>query len=146
MSDLSLEQRLAAAKAAKAEIERKRADRESKRAAEVEVLKAEREAKELAALEDAECMHGPVGTHIAVVETVEGIVIVKRPHPATFKKFQDAGKINSDTIAKFIAPCVVYPDAATFDALCDALAAVPMLCADAITSLAGARAKDQAGK
>jgi hypothetical protein len=138
--------RLAAAKAAKAEFDRRREARDAARAAEAEVAKAEREVVEAAAIEAAECEHGPVGEKIAIVETIYGIVIVKRPHPVTYRKFQDEGKANVAAFTKFVDQCRVYPDQDALDKLLDAQPGKLVDCANAAAALAGMHAAEQSKK
>lgn len=144
MSDLDA--RLAAAKAAKAEIEKRRAKSAEERASVDAVAQAEREVKELAALEKFEEEIGPLGTHLAIVETSAGRVILKRPAVAVFRRFQDKGDFKSQALAMLVDPCVVYPDKSAFDTLCEELPAVLTVCADAVCMLAGARAQSVSGK
>lgn len=105
------------------------------------------EQRELAtdeALEAAEIEHGR--DSVECVRTDAGNVIVKRPHLATFRRFQDAGKSDAKTLDLLVRPCLVYPDKATFDQLCERLPFMLNLCADAVARLAGVRMEQQQAK
>lgn len=112
-------------------------------------------AKERRALGDDEARaaarkaHAP-GT-FAVVEGVgaasHDIVILKRPHAAAFKAFQDKEGAKLDDIEALVKPCVVYPEAAVFDRLVTTeQPAVLVRCAEAVCYLAGARRSTELGK
>lgn len=127
-------------------VARKRAAREAAEAPHRE-LEAERIA--LAndqAIEDAESAIGPVGKKIAVVQTDLGVVIVKRPHAALFKRFQDRGKATSKEQGELVRPSLVYPELAAFETICEELPATLLRCANAVAELAGIRADEIAAK
>lgn len=140
------EARLAKARAAKSDIEGRRAARAQVAEAEAEVVNAEREVRDLQALEAAESEHGAVGTEIATVETPQGLVILKKAHPLLFRRFQDVAKFTTAELEKLVRPCVVYPDASAFDALLESLPAKLQECANAVCELAGARSAEIAKK
>ncbi len=140
-----IQARLAAAKAKKAEIEAKR-EAKAKRSIEEELARAERECAEQEALAELEDAKGKVGSHLAVIETEMGIIVVERPHVANFRKFQDAGKFTAEALEKLARPCVVYPDKARFDSIITEYPGVLIAVADAVVELAGARKREQAGK
>jgi hypothetical protein len=87
----------------------------------------------------------------AVVEGIgaasHDIVILKRPHAAAFKAFQDKEGAKLDDIEALVKPCVIYPDAAAFDRLVTTeQPAVLVRCAEAVCYLAGARRSTELGK
>jgi hypothetical protein len=87
----------------------------------------------------------------AVVEGIDApshdIVILKRPHAAAFKAFQDKEGAKLDDVEALVKPCVLYPDAATFDKLVsNDQPAVLVRCAEAVCFLAGARRSTELGK
>lgn len=100
----------------------------------------------LEAIEEAEAKHGPLDQKIAVIDTDLGAVIVKRAHAATFRKYQDRGKSDHDTISNLVRPSLVYPALADFERICDELPATMARCADAIVGLAGFRVQELSGK
>jgi hypothetical protein len=136
-----LKARLAAAREAKAAAEARRAEPED---LEAEVVLAEREAREAEALADAEREHGKA--NVAAVTTRMGLVIVKRPHTVSFKKFQDDSKFDTTSLERFVRPCRVYPDVIAFDRILDEQPGVLAQLADRCAYLAGARKAEDAGK
>jgi hypothetical protein len=98
------------------------------------------------AVEAAEIEHGPVGTKIALVHTSLGVVIVKRPHVATFRKFQDRGKTESKYLLEYVRPCLVYPTLPEYERICDEEPATLARCASALHTLAGVRLEEISGK
>jgi hypothetical protein len=140
-----LKERLAKANAEKAEHERAI---ELDEAAELEakVEAAERAAANARAIREAVEKHGPIGRKIAVVETPDGAIVLKKANHIHFKRFQDAGELTTETCDTLVRPCVVYPSSERFDALLEEYPAVLVRCADAVTALAGARSKEVSGK
>jgi hypothetical protein len=143
-----LKAREAAAAAALEPIEAERAKREELAAYRREVERKERAVKEAPEIARLEAEHGPIGEKIAVVETDEGAIVLKRPAPVVFKRFQDAGdsKSKSDTFASLVKPCVIYPDMKRFNEILEALPATLSRCADEVVALAGFGQKEAAGK
>lgn len=75
------------------------------------------------------------------------IVIVKRPHAAAFKAFQDKEGAKLDDIESLVTPCVVYPQPEIFSKLITVdQPAVLLRCAEAVCYLAGARKSGELGK
>lgn len=140
------EARLKAAKEAKAAFEARQVAREAARAADAELLTLEREVKEAEAIEKAELELGARGEHYDIVPTIYGIVIVKRPHPVIFRRFQDEGKATVESLTKLVDHARYYPDQSALDSLLDKQPAKLTECADAVCTLAGARAVGQAKK
>jgi hypothetical protein len=140
----SLEERLAAAR------ERKRlADEQRERAADAasllaEVEAAEREASDAEAIAKATAEHG--AGKIATIATELGVVIVKRPHPAHYKRFRDKGETKSADLEQLVRPCLVHPDASRFDQILNEQPATLDRCADQVVTLAGFRGKELSGK
>ncbi len=139
--------------------ERHRIAKERRRVAEArrETMRAARErpdeveaeeigARDEEAIADAEDAHGAVGKKIFVVRTDLGCVILKRPHPAHYKKFRDKGEGDTVAFERLVRPSVVYPDAVKLDLIFDELAGVLDRCANAVVELAGFRAKEVSGK
>jgi hypothetical protein len=98
------------------------------------------------AIAAAELEHGPVGKRIAVIGTDLGVVIVKRPHAALFRKFQAKGSTKPEDLDQLVRPCLVYPSKAEFDRIDDELPATMTRCANAVVALAGFRQEENAGK
>lgn len=118
---------------------------------EEDLLRAEIEREELALANDkmiasAVSEYGELGVMIATVDTSAGVVIVKRPNALLFRKFQDEGKFTTAAFHKLVSPCVVCPSPDRFEQVINELPAVLSRCADAVATLAGAKAQEQEGK
>lgn len=141
-----LEERLRKARAERARLEEERALREPELALLEQVEAEELALKNAQAVADAEATHGPVGKKIRTVETSSGVVIVKRPNHLLFRRFQDSGKVSTDECERLVRPCLVYPDAATFDRWAEEEPGIIVRAANACAQLAGIRAEEVSGK
>lgn len=141
-----LEARLEAARAAGAQLVRAREERAEIARLEFEIEAAERAVVDEEAIAAAEEEYGPVGRAIAIVETDLGAVVLKRPHAATFQKFQDVGKMRTRDLDALVRPCLVHPDRAGLDRILKELPATLVRLANAVSELAGARAEEVSGK
>lgn len=83
---------------------------------------------------------------VAVIETAEGAVIVKRPKRPTVAKFTDAGKFDTSALEALVRPCLVHPDAKGFDSLLEEQPASLTIIAGEVLRLAGADSKAISGK
>lgn len=128
-----LQRRLRTANAQKQKFSEARALEELRR----QVEQAEREAAEVVVLEGLIEKYGEIGDKLAALHTSEGLVVVKRPAAPTFKKFQDVKDQKVIDVENLVRPCVVYPERAKFEAICDALPATLLQVADLVASLAG---------
>jgi hypothetical protein len=147
---------VAQAKAKLAALQDARAKREASigqanELAQAQIALADAEAIEAAETEHGQCFiagesESAFGRKIAGVRTDGGIVIVKRAHPAVFKRFQEADEMTTDVIEKLVMPCLVHPDKATLGKLLETHPAKLTECADAIAVLAGIRRKKVSGK
>lgn len=145
----TLEARLATAKAKRRELADATAAVEASNALAVAVANEERALRDEAAIAAAKTKHGP--GKIAVVRNVGAkdfdVVILKRPHPAAFKAFQDKEGIKLDDVEELVAPCVEYPSAEAFAKL--HTFETPMVltrCGEAVAYLAGVRKSTDLGK
>jgi len=114
-----------------------------------EAEELEREKQLLAddeAMEKAEAAHGPPGRAILAVPTDLGVVIVKRPHAALFRRFQDSETTSMQECEKLVRPCVVHPPSAELDKILDQLPATLPRLVVAVGVLAGLRKEELAGK
>ncbi len=108
---------------------------------------AEVELNDLEVIEKANCELGDEGKEFNFVRTDLGIVIFKRPHSATFKKFQDKGdRVKTEDIEQLVKPCVWYPDRATFDSYLERWPAMLGSCVEKVGFLGGVRFKEEEGK
>lgn len=93
------------------------------------------------ALERAEAEHGPVGTHLLVLdtETEHGSVILKRPNKARYRAFMERKNTKTEDIEIMVRSCIVYPDADRIDRLFDDLPGALVRFGSAMATLAGYR-------
>jgi hypothetical protein len=133
-----------------AAIAARRAEREAARAKAEEIPNLERELRDTEALEKADAELGPEGKAMAVVRTDLGAVIVKRATPPAFKRFQDLmareNPKQHELSDQLVRPCLVHPDPSTFDRMLTEQPHILLRCANAISSLAGVRQNEVAGK
>ena len=149
MEDIAaLEKQLAAEKDALSEAE---AAREKARKASVlkaEIEDARRRRKEEEVLASCEAKHGLLGKAIERVDTIDGMIVVKKPDGIKVRKWQDQHKedISSDALRQLARPCVVYPELSEFDNLVAERPVVMVSVATAVLKLAGLRLKELGGK
>ena len=144
--DAALEDRTAAlrAKLREKELAREKRQEEARALREAEELELKLANEE--AIEAAEVQYGEIGREIAAVETPEGVIIVRRPHPAHYRAFQDAKDASTTTVLKMVRPSVVHPDREVFDKLIGKFpGALPVL-ATQCSRLAGFKFEEVAGK
>lgn len=101
------------------------------------------------ALADAIAKHGQIGKGVALVETPDGMIVVKRPNPILFRRFQDTSKGEAptlDEVEKLVRPCVVHPSIASFESILDAQPGVLVRCGNAVCALAGVAQGEVRGK
>jgi len=140
-----------------AELRAKRAAVADKRARFAEqVAKAERLEAERRAVADEEAIarleeeHGPLDKAIAVVYTDLGAVVVRRAKPPAYKRFNE--HITRENAKPFelseqlVFACLLYPTREAFGAMVEAQPFTLIRCANAISTLAGVRAQEVAGK
>lgn len=144
--DADLTEQLKALRAKRAAL----ADAQTKRATptiEQQIADEQKALAEDEAIDRFESQIGPQGTHIAVLRTEVGLVIVRRPHRAVFQRFQDKGQIKTADLEQLVKPSLLYPeDKAQFDAMVDQLPALLGRCANACATLAGVRTEELQGK
>lgn len=139
--------RLQAAKAAKAAADAEFTALDEAEAPVDAVALAERAAKDSAALLDARKRLGARGKAWDALDTDLGVVVVKRAHPVSFKKFQSIdGTPTLEDVEILVRPCVDYPDLAAFDRYQETQPAILTRSASLIAKLAGARKDELRGK
>lgn len=139
-----------------AEIEALRRELEAKRKArsdlqEREAAKVERDRLryELEAedhISGAIAEHGPLGEGIAVLHTGRGSVIVRRPSQPAWRRFSDGGEVDGPNLRTLVMQCVVWPERSRVDEILSMYPAALEQLGGAVSTLAAARAKDDAGK
>lgn len=138
--------RLAAAEAARdaarARREAVEAEREALRSVEV----AERDAADEVALADAIEAHGLVGVAIATVATAAGLVIVKRPRAADYRRLLERGSQKVEDMERIVRPCVIHPRIEAFDRITEDYPALLPVVALQVVELAEAARRERDGK
>ncbi len=138
----------------KAELEAIRAEIANRAKARAEAEIANADAVELAAakrqLADEEAYDKAVSEHgasnIERVDTVRGLVIVKRPTGALFRKFADSEKSDLQAAEQFVMPCRVYPSAEEFGRWIDQTPGIILDIVLACSALAGSKKAQQLKK
>jgi hypothetical protein len=147
MSDLrDLEEKIATARAAREAREAKREDSARAQRLADELEAEERALADLDVLDKIEAEHGPENKRWRKVPTGLGLVVVKRPALATFRKYQDKGKTDSASLDQLVRPCLVHPTKAEFDRIVEQEPAALMRAANAVCYLAGIRKDDASGE
>lgn len=136
---------LARLEAERAAIEERRQEKEGREAAAARLAELQREVQTAKLLEQFEA-EGERGVDFDLVDTVAGPIVVKRPHPATFKKFRDGGKYTSAAIEDFVRPCVAHPSKTELGPIIERFPGVVDELADVAFALARGRSKRVAGK
>lgn len=137
MSDL--EDQLAAVRAQRAALQEKAAAR-LEPSAEEQLALEQRGLAEDTAFEAAQSQYG--ARAVRIVRTEEGAVILRRPHIAAFRKFQDAGEANSETTEELVKASLVHPSKPELDKLLRAQPGVLVQLASVCVELAGFRTAD----
>lgn len=143
MTDTTPETKLEALRARRAELAEAAAAR---KAPSVDDLIAEETTKLEAAeaYEKAQVEHGI--KQVALIETAAGDVVLRRPHVAAYRKFQDAEGNKSESAIEFVKSCLLYPSKPVFDKWYTAQAGILPDLASACVELAGFRDKSAKGK
>ena len=126
---------LAAARKARSNREAEQADEAEAESMRAELRKIEHGEEGAAALAEAQTEHG--ADAVGLLLTNEGPIVLKKPHAATFRKFQDAGKYDSDAVDALVRPNICYPSKDKFDEINDKQPAMLMQAASLVCSLAG---------
>lgn len=146
MSEKTIEEEIAELRAKRRELEKVREQREQE-AAPAARLAAERlRLKNDEAITAAIAEHGPVGDKIGILETRLGVVIVKRANHLHWNRFASLKDIKPADCDRLIRSCLVYPDAATWEAWSEEQPAIPPQVVLVIGELAGLRAEEVSGK
>jgi len=141
---VQLQSRLEAAKKKREQARQQREALESKGELERRVQAEEQAAIDEEAIYAAESEHGR--KRVGTVETPLGKIVLKKPNPLHFKRFQDKESVKTKDLERLVRPCVVHPDMTRFDAILEEYPAKLAACANVIAELAGVRVRELAGK
>jgi hypothetical protein len=114
-----------------------------------EIEAAERAADRLEAIALGEKHYGKLGVDFGVISTPRGAVVIKRPSPGEYARYNDygtEGQLKSEPVAQFAARHVVHPELRTFDEWADALPALRTAVATMALRLAQAGIETVEGK
>ena len=139
-----LEAELAAARAANAPHVAARTERVELASLREAIEREKNALRDAPEIEKAEIEHG--ADKVAIVVTRLGAVVLKRPHMASYRRFQDEAKSKSEDVIKLVRPSVVYPAAAELDRILSEQPGVLARLADAVATLADAAAEERRGK
>lgn len=90
--------------------------------------------------------HGAIGDAIDTLPTSLGVIIVRRPKQAVWRRFSDSGAMKGSDIHTLVRQCLVHPAPAQFDAICEAYPATLELAGGKVATLAQSRTKEAAEK
>lgn len=132
---------------ARARREEARAAREAARAPDrlrEELAIVTRQAEMDEAYDALETEHG--AKELRRIDTEDGrMIVVKRPAPVAFKRFQQS-KTSVDDCDAFVRTCLVHPSKEAYNELTSTYPAKVVEAANAASELAGIRRKEAAGK
>lgn len=140
-----LKERLAAARAKRAEVEAEHAGRRELAALERQVAREEQAAIDDAALAAAEIK---LGSQLEAVATDQGLVILHKPDSTIYKRFQDlpVDKITVDELYRVVRSALEYPDGARFEKMMGDMPGALAELVQAAGRLMGAAAERVRGK
>lgn len=140
----ALRQKLADAKARRAD---RAAEREKAREPDRLLAAIELEEKGIendATFEELQAKHGEAD--IRRIDTEDGgMLVVKRPEPVAFKRFQQS-KTNVDDCDNLVRLCLVYPSKEAYNRMVSKYPAKIVEAANKASELAGVRRKEAEGK
>lgn len=146
-AETKVDPELAALRARAAERAEKAAAREAAEATAVEKKKLLIEAANADAIEKATEVHGAVDVSIALVDTLDGVVIVKRPERLHWKKFASKlPKLTDEDAETLTRACLVHPTRDEYASLIEKYPALNARCGDAIATLAMGQSAESAKK
>lgn len=131
-----------------AELRARRAQVEDEIQARLTPSESDELAAEMRGIEDAEAVAKALaagekmGRTIEVLKTSIGWVIVKRCTAMKYRKFQDAGKFDSEDFEKLVRPQVIHPSLDVFDRMLIEQPMLVFVLGNALGRLAGIRKED----
>lgn len=141
-AELDAEKAALAAAETKRELERRGAQLRS------DIADTRRKKTEQIAIAEAEGKHGAVGKGIELVETLDGLVIVKKENGIKLRKWQDqhGDNVTSSAVRQLARPNVVHPPLEIFDAWAEDRPVILVNVATAVLKLGGMKLKELSGK
>jgi hypothetical protein len=130
---------LAAARSAREDAEARREAKKTPDQIRDDIERERRKAMEIDKLADLEAQHGPVDKAIRPIETLHGMVVVKRPAEMAYRKFSDMEKVTTSAARELAQSCLVYPDKEQWNRIVADEPAVIVRAANAACWLAGNR-------
>lgn len=134
------------------DMQKRRAELEAARAAKLEERRARDEAEaearavaDLETIEQAEAEHGEIGKMLADIRTPLGVVIIKKPRHAAWRRWQDSKQKNEDA-DQLVSACVVHPDLVTFRQWVADYPAIMVAAGNLVVRLAGGDMVDSVSK
>lgn len=104
---------------------------------EQELARETREYKEEIALAAAQDEFG--AQNVALVSSIAGAIIVKKPKKITHQYFTEQGSIKAAVLEKYVRPSLVYPSIVEYEQIIDTIPQMLVDCANACAGLAGVR-------
>lgn len=105
----------------------------------LEIEQAKRAAQDLDTLAELEAKHGSVDKDIKPLETLHGMIVVKRPQEMAYRKFADLEKPTTSAAKEIALHSLVHPDKSTFNEWAADEPAIIARAANAACWLAGNR-------
>lgn len=135
-----LEARIKAAREKRAEVERARAEHEELAELRRQAAREEMAARDAPHIAKAEADHS--AEKIAVLETMLGAIVIKRPNHLHHKRFANkSDRVSLDDLLAYVKPCLVYPDAQRLEAMLEELPGALIPLSDLAFELARGGAK-----
>lgn len=101
---------------------------------------------DLEAIAKAQDELGEQGLHFSVLETPLGVIILKRPHEAMMRRFNDAGLskqgLRAAALDQLLRPSIVHPSLDRYDEIVKEFPGFSAIAANRVYELAG-RAKEE---
>jgi hypothetical protein len=135
----ALRKELAAAEVELAEAQERREARKTPAQLREEIERAKRKARDIDALAQLEAEHGLVDKDIKPLETLQGMVVVRRPKEMAYRKFADLEKMTTAAAKELALSCLLCPTKEIFNEWAQVEPAIIGRAAAACVWLAGNR-------
>lgn len=134
-----LRKELAEAQAKRDEARDRRELRKTPQQLRAEIAAAQREADEIDKLTELEAQYGEADKEIRRIESLHGMIVVKRPAEMAYRKFADMEKMTTSAAKEIALHSLVYPDKKVFNEWASEEPAIIARAANAACWLAGNR-------